>query len=567
MKDFLSLGRLLASSWKGMLLATAFSFLTISSNIALLAVSALLIAKAAYQPPVLDLMVLIVGVRFFGIARAVCRYLERYFAHDVTFKILKKIRVAVYQNIEPLAPAKLFDYRSGDLLSRIVADVETLKEFYLRVLAPPLTALLVLIAVFVFLACFSFRVALILLVFFLLGGVIVPLLMAGLSRGVKKRMGEIKSELNAQLVDSIQGMTEIIVYGQTGRQLQEIGRLGRELSALQSKMARLSGLSQTFTQSAMNLAFWGTLFTAIPLVHSGRIEGVYLAMLALTTVSSFEAILPLPLIYAYGEESLAAWQRIGQISGAAAGITPNQETLQPADYSLEIKNLRFRYKQDQPWIIDGLNFSLPQGSSLGITGPNGTGKSTLVNLLLGFYAYAQGSILVGGRELKDFRQEDGRNLFGVVSQQTYLFNTTVRENLLLAKPEAGEAELLKAAQRAGIHDFILSLPHGYDTYIGEGGYKLSGGQRQRLAIARVLLKDAPILILDEAEANLDPIAAREVMQSLVDIRAGKTTLVISHRPQILEKLDQILVFAAGAGQEDLSFLSRQNRKTVQAAKT
>lgn len=541
MKEFIHLGQLLASSWKGMAAATMFSFLTVASNIGLLAVSAVLISRAAFHPPILDLMVLIVGVRFFGISRAVFRYLERYFSHDVTFKILKRIRVDLYERLEPLAPACLLTYRSGDLLSRLVADVETLKEFYLRVLAPPLTAFLVLAATFAFLAHFDVRFALILLIFFLLAGVVVPLVIMKLSRGMKKRMIEVKAALNAQLVDSIQGMTEIIVYGQAERQRQETARLGQELAALQERAAKLSGLSQAATQLAMNLSFWGILLTAIPLVQSGRLEGIYLAMLALSAGSSFEAVSPLPLIYTYGEESLAAWKRLRQIACTPAQITDNPVPLQPRDYSLEIKNLSFRYGPEKPWVLKELNLTLPQGVRLGITGPSGAGKSTLVNLLLRFYEYEEGSVQLGGQELKDYRQEDVRRLFGVVSQHTHLFNTTVRENLLLAKPEADEEEIRRAAQGARIHDFIQGLPQGYDTYIGEGGFKLSGGQRQRLALARVLLKGAPILVLDEAEANLDAIAAKEVMGELLDLLKGRTTLVITHRPEILDKMDQILM--------------------------
>ncbi|NLI90807.1 MAG: thiol reductant ABC exporter subunit CydC [Peptococcaceae bacterium] len=551
MKEFLRLVRLTAFSWKGMLAATVFSFFTVSSNIGLLAVSALLISRAAFHPPVLDLMVLIVGVRFFGVSRAVFRYLERYVSHDVTFKILRKIRISIYEKLEPLAPALLMNYRSGDLLTNLVADVETLKEFYLRVLAPPLTAFLVLSANFVFLAWFDLRLAFLFLFFFLLAGIAVPLLIAELGRGVKERMVRVKAALNAQLVDSIQGMTEMIVYGQAERQRQETGKLNRELTMLQDKMAKLSGISQAATQLAMNLAFWSVLLAATSLVRSGSLDGVYLAMLALSTGSSFEAVIPLSLIYAYGEESLAAWKRIRNITSASPDVADHPIPAELRDYSVEIKDLRFRYDQGKPWILDGLNFVLPQGGRVGISGPSGAGKSTLVNILLRFYEYEEGSVLLGGQELKHLGQEDVRRLFGVVSQHTHLFNTTVRENLLLARPQASEDEMVRAAQKALVHDFIKTLPKGYDTYIGEGGFKLSGGQRQRLAIARVLLKEAPILILDEAEANLDAIAEREVMQSLLNMMEGRTTLVISHRRLILEKMDQVIVLPPGIRQEDI----------------
>lgn len=588
MREFWQLVKLLAPYRPAMLAAALLSFATVGSNVGLMAVAAVLISRAALQPPVLDLMTLIVGVRFFGISRAVFRYLERYVSHDVTFRILGALRVDFYRRLEPLAPACLRSYRSGDLLSRLVAEVESLKDFYLRVLAPPLTALLVLGAMFVFLAGYGLRFALILLVFFILAGVVLPLSLKRLSRGVKEEMLKVRAEYNARLVDCIQGMTEIVVYGRTVSQMEEAARLGRKLAALQERMAWFSGLSQAGLQLAMHLCQWCILVAAVPLVQSGRLEGVFLAMLPLSAASGFEALQALPLMFSYWEESLAAWRRLRQVTQAAlpaeepqraeespqegkilqvedplpaeefqraeessrAGeISPVEESLpaeespgpaKPCGYFLEITDLSFRYSPAEPWVLQGFNLSLPPGGRAALLGPSGAGKSTLVNILLRFDPYQAGSIRLGGRELKDYRPEEARRLFGVVSQHTHLFNATVRENLLLAKPQAGEAELWQAARNAQIHDFIQGLPQGYDTYIGEGGYKLSGGQRQRLAIARALLKDAPILVLDEATANLDAITEGTLLESLLPALEGRSLLVITHRPVISDRMDQVI---------------------------
>ncbi|HHV65423.1 MAG TPA: ATP-binding cassette domain-containing protein [Peptococcaceae bacterium] len=372
-------------------------------------------------------------------------------------------------------------------------------------------------------------------------------------------------------------------------------------------MAGFSGLTQAGSQIAMNLAGWCVLVLAIPMVASGRLEGIFLAMLPLCVGTSFEAVASLPLVFSYWEESRTAWKRLREVTEAPNYLfsqahepqsqartltqhlsltqtlgqsqpqtqtpvpvqipTPNSSTakiptLTPepnpnpnktgtqekvisvpeltGQYSLEIKDLWFRYSPEEPWIFRGVSFNILQGEKVALTGPSGAGKSTLVNLLLRFYEYEIGTIKLGGKELKSYRPEDIRQVFGVVSQTTHLFNTTIRENLLLAKPSATEQEMWEAAKKAKIHDFIQSLPQGYDTYIGEGGYKLSGGQRQRVAIARALLKNAPILVLDEATANLDALAEREVLESLLELFQARTVLVIAHRRAPVKKMDKVI---------------------------
>ncbi|MFZ5645349.1 MAG: thiol reductant ABC exporter subunit CydC [Bacillota bacterium] len=546
MKTFIRLMALMAPYWKSMLLAAALGFLTVGSGIGLMATSAFLIAGAALHPPVLELMEAIVGVRFFGISRAVFRYLERYFAHDATFRVLSRIRVWFYTALEPLAPARLTEYRSGDMISRIVADVGTLEQFYLRVLSPPLVALLVLMLVFTFLAWFGLSLAFALLFFFLAAAVALPLGVWALSRGTGRRMVEIRSALNAQMVDTIQGMTEIVAFSRAGRQQEQVEALGRKFLDLQGRVAGIRGLSSALVGLTMNLAMWSVLLLAISLVNQGKLDGVYLAMLALAALSSFEAVLPLPMVYQHLEESLAAARRLFAITDAEPAVQdlPGPSPA-PRRYDLRVRDLHFSYIPDEPWALNGVDFVLPQGGRLAVVGPSGAGKSALVNLFLRFWDYREGSISLGGHELKSFSPDDLRRYISVVTQHTYLFNASVRENLLLAKPGAGEEELRRAAREAKIHDFIENLPQGYDTYVGERGFKLSGGQRQRLAIARALLKDAPVLLLDEATAGLDPVSEREVMESIHRLMEGRTTLVITHSLTGLDRMDEILVLERG----------------------
>jgi len=529
-----------------MALAALLGFATVGSGIGLMATSAYIVAKAALQPSIADLQVAIVGVRFFGIARGVFRYLERLVSHDVNFRLLARLRVWFYKSLEPLAPARLMHYRSGDILSRIVADIETLEHLYVRVVAPPIVAVLVGILMWFFMWRYDLWLAITTLISMALAGVGVPLLTRALSREPGRRLVSLRSELNASLVDGVQGVAELLAFGGEERHQERVGTLSREVAALQERMARIGGLHNSLTGLLTTLAVLVALIVAIPLVTAGELDGVSLAVLALAVIASFEAVASLPSAAQYLENSLEAGRRLFEIVDAEPPVhDPPPPSPTTRGYSLQLKNLRFRYAADEPPALDGVSFTLPQGGSLAVVGPSGAGKSTLVNLLLRFWEYDEGHITLGGQELRTYRGEDLRRMIGVVSQHTYLFNATVRDNLLLARPDAGRAEIERVAREAQIHDFIESLPQGYNTWVGEQGLKLSGGQRQRLAVARALLKDAPILVLDEPTANLDSLTECDVMGAIHSLMVGRTTLIITHRLVGLEAVDETLVLRAG----------------------
>jgi ABC-type multidrug transport system fused ATPase/permease subunit len=311
-------------------------------------------------------------------------------------------------------------------------------------------------------------------------------------------------------------------------------------------MAGIGGLHSALTGLLMNLATLAVLVVAIGLVGEGRLDGVYLALLILAVMSSFEAVLPLPQAFQYLENSLEASRRLLEVVDAEPAVSDPAVPLPvPGECSFHVEDLRFTYGAGEPPALDGIGFDLPQGGQVAVVGPSGAGKSTLIQLMLRFWDYQGGQILLGGRELRQYAQEDLRQLVAVVSQQTHLFNATVRDNLRLARPEATEEELVEAARQAQIHDFVQSLPQGYDTWIGEQGLRLSGGQRQRLAIARAILKDAPILILDEPTANLDALTERQILDALQTLMARRTSLIVTHRLVGLEAADEILVLRAG----------------------
>jgi ABC-type multidrug transport system fused ATPase/permease subunit len=296
----------------------------------------------------------------------------------------------------------------------------------------------------------------------------------------------------------------------------------------------------------MNLATVAVLAVAIHLVREGQLGGVFLAVLCLAVISSFEAVLPLPQALQHLDGSLEAGRRLFEIADTEPAVRePDAPAPLPQEHGISLRDLSFAYEPAGPRVLDRINLDLPQGGEVAIVGPSGAGKTTLLHLLVRFWDCQEGRILVGGRDLSALDAGKWRQMVSVVSQQTYLFHATVRENLLLARPEASEAEIVRAARQAQLHEFIESLPEGYYTWIGERGLRLSGGERQRLAIARALLKDAPILLLDEPTANLDAVTEREVLRSLQALAEGRTVLVATHRLVGLEDVDQIVVLDGG----------------------
>jgi thiol reductant ABC exporter CydC subunit len=522
------------------------SFAVTGASVGLMAVSAYLISKAALAANMTDLAVWITGVRFFAVARAGLRYAERYVTHLATFRILTALRVWFYRAIEPLAPAGLMPYRSGDLLTRIVADIETLENFYLRVVIPPLAAALVTLVTCLLLGSFDVWLGVALLAFILLTGVALPLASRWLSRQPAVAAVAVRAELNASLVDDIQGIADLLAYGQEEAYQARTLQLSQQLNRAQERLARVRGFGNGLAALFTSLAALAVLFLAIPLVTAGQIDGVFLALLPLAAIASFEAVQPLAHAWQTLESSQAAARRIFELLDAELAVvdpltppTHQLSNLPRLGLAIEVRDLRFRYAPDEPLVLDGLSFDVPAGGCLVITGPNGSGKSSLVNLLLRFWDYEGGTICIGGQDLRALPADDVRRLLAVVPQHPHLFNTTIRDNLRLANPAASDDDLVAACQHAQLHDFVQSLPQGYDTLVGENGLLLSGGERQRLAIACALLKDAPIFILDEATSQLDAVTEQHLWQSLAGFMATRTVLIISHWRAGLARCDRI----------------------------
>ncbi len=546
-RTFLRVIKLAADYKWWMALAALMGFFTVGSGIGLMMTSAYLIARAALHPSISELQVAIVGVRFFGISRGVFRYLERYISHEVTFRLLAKFRVWFYRALEPLAPARLIHYRSGDVLHRVVADVENLEHIYVRVIAPPLVALLTSLLMWFLLGSYGITFALMLTGFFWLGILVVPLAIRQLSKPAGEEMVAIQTRLNELAVDSLQGMADMIVYNLAQRHFQEFTRLNRRLTKLQQRMSIINGLHEALIGLLMNLSVFFILREAVPHVNDGTLSGIALSVLSIGTMAAFETVLPMPLAAQFLDSSLKSARRLFDITDARPAVQdpPAPHPYLPADFSIRVDNLSFAYSPSQEPVLRDIHLHLPERGKLAIVGASGAGKTTLINLLVRFRDYREGSIRLGGVELRNLPQEQVRDYISVVSQQTHLFNGTVRENLLLAQPDANDEALWNALHHAGLADTIRRLPEQLHTWIGEQGLHLSGGERQRLAIARALLKNSPIIIYDEPTANLDALSERDIMQTIVSQSAFKTTLVITHRLIGLDAMDEIVVLHSG----------------------
>lgn len=522
-----------------MALAVALGALTIGSGIALLSTSAYLISAAALLPSIAELQVAIVAVRFFGISRGVFRYLERLASHSASLRLLADLRAWFYAALEPLAPARLQQAHSGDLLSRAVSDIEDLQDFFVRVLAPPLAAVLVTTAFCVFLTFFSPALALAAIASFAFVGLVVPIITRFIGRGPSASLVASRARLTQTVIDGLQGLADLMANNASAGHAARAIETGGAIAHAETRLAWTAALHTSLTTLGVNAGGWLVLWLAIPMVSSGRILGVDLAVVALGTLAAFEAVLPFAQSAQALEAQLPAARRVFELVDAPPPVPePNRPAALSSSHNLSIRDLSFAYEAGSP-VLDGLSLDLPAGHKIAVLGASGAGKSTLFNLLLRFWDFQSGLIELGGIDIRQLPAEQMRAQFAVVPQQVHIFNATLEENLRLARPDATLADLEDAARRSGLLAFIEEQPAGWGTWAGEHGLRLSGGERQRLGVARALLRQAPILLLDEFTTHLDPATAQAVLAETLEAARDRSVLIIAHSLKGLSNLDAI----------------------------
>lgn len=543
--------RLLRPFRSRMALAVLCGAVMVASSIGLLGMAAYLIAAAALKPLLVLLMLPIYVVQVAGITRGASRYAERLTGHDVTFRLLARLRADVYRRLVSFGPAQLITYRNGDLLTRLVADIDELQHLYLNLIGPFLVAGLVAVLTAGLFAIFSPVLAWAALAALVVTGIGLPALAGRLSRGFGERQPGVRAELNTQLIDGIQGVQDVLAFGRQDDVMERMTMQDRALARIQLRMATASALQNALKDMLQSLAVWVILILAIPLVGEHIVGGVYLAFLALVMLASFEAIQPLAPALQFLGRALSAGERVRGLLDGPPAIADPADPLPlslagpDAGFALAFEQVSFAYGSGDAAALSDVSFSVPGDGRIAIVGPSGAGKSTLTRLIARFYEPDSGTIRLGGEDIRRLAVQDLRAALGVVSQDTYVFNNTLRNNMLLARPRATDAEVERALEQAQLGDFVRRLPEGLDTWVGEQGQRLSGGERQRLAVARALLKDAPILILDEPTANLDPVTELALLDTLNALMRGRTTILITHRLCRMERMGQILVLDAG----------------------
>ncbi|MEV5344308.1 thiol reductant ABC exporter subunit CydD [Streptomyces achromogenes] len=521
--------------------------LALGSAVGLMATSGWLISQASQQPPVLYLMVAVTATRAFGIGRAVFRYAERLVSHDAVLRMLADTRVAVYRRLERLAPAGLRGTRRGDLLTRLVADVDAFQDYWLRWLLPAGVAAAVSAASVGFTAWLLPEAGAVLAAGLLAAGVGVPLLTAAVARRTERRLAPARGVLATWVTELLTGTAELTVAGALPARTDAARRADRTLTGIAARAAAATGLGDGLTTLISGLTVTATAVCGAQAVAAGRLGGVAMAVVVLTPLAAFEAVLGLPLAVRHRQRVRRSAERVYEILDAAEPVRePEQPRPAPVTpFPVVLKGVAARYEGQRREALAGLDLTLERGRRIAVVGASGSGKTTLAQVLLRFLDPRAGSYTLAGVDACAVAGDHVRRLVGLCAQDAHLFDSSVRENLLLARKDATETELRGALARARLLDWVQSLPDGLDTLVGEHGARLSGGQRQRLALARALLAGFPVLVLDEPAEHLDLATADALTADLLAATEGRTTLLITHRLAGLDAVDEVIVLDAG----------------------
>jgi thiol reductant ABC exporter CydC subunit len=528
-------------------LATLLGAGAVAAAIGLIATSAWLISRSAQRPQESAVAIAIVGVQFFALARGLCRYGERLVGHDAAFRVLSEIRVSLYTCLERLAPLGLPAFRSGDLLARLVHDVDALQDLLLRMVPPFAIALGVGAATVALVWSMLPAAGLILLAALVIAATLVPWLTGRLAARGEGRQATVRAELTSSVVDLIEGAPELIVNGGAREQLRRTLAADSLLTRIAGASARTAGIGQGLTSLCCGLAMWGALLVGVAAVHAGRLDGVLLAGLALIPLVAFELVTGLPTATQTLQRVRRCAARVFEVMDTPAPVSEPAPplALPPPPHTMRVRGVRFTYPGAARPALDGIDLDLGPGRRVAVVGPSGAGKSTLAGVLLRFLPYDGGSVTLDGVEISDLDGDASRTVIGLVSQDAHVFDSTLEENLRLARRDASTDDLRAALAAVRLLDWTEQLPAGLNTEVGERGARMSGGQRQRLAIARALLADFPLIVLDEPGEHLDTQTADAIVADLLAVTRETGTLLITHRLVGLQAVDEVLVLDRG----------------------
>ena len=479
-------------------------------------------------------------IRALAIMRTLGRYAERLVTHEATFRVLAQIRGWFFQQLIPLVPGRLALMRSGDLLSRMTADIDALDALYLRLVAPILVAILGVTAVTIVLATYAPIISIANGLILFVAAVYVPWLFNRLGNEGAERITVLMANYKIRQVDTLQGFADLLANQAYERYSVFLQQFSDRMIHTQRQNNHLTGISSALTFLLSQISFTVVLVLAGLLYTENQLTGSEVALVVFCVLASFELVTPLPQALQMLAKTQKSAQRIRQVAKLKPTITePQQILLLPQSYDLQLSDVCFRYSDQQDWVLKNINVQIPLGTKLAIVGASGSGKTTLLHLIMHYFDPEIGQVALAGYSLSQYGSEPLMTCFGVLSQRSQLFATTIKENLLIAKPDATAKELDAAIKAAGLEKFISYLPEGLNTWVGESGVKVSGGEARRIALARLYLKDAPILILDEPTEGLDSETERDVFQALSVFATQKTIIMVTHRAAGLSLVDKV----------------------------
>ena len=539
MKELTSIIKIVTLEKKDILLSIFFGFLAGIAAVGLFGSSGYLISRAALVPPLYALTVLIAFLKLFGFVRALGRYAERYYSHRATFTMLSNIRLAFYEKLEPHAPRIFQRYRSGDLLARIVGDVESLQNFFLRVYYPPVVMVIIFLATIAFTTIFSLGMAVVLLVGLLLTGFLIPFLFALRQRKIENRVREARGDLSTDVTEFLYGFRDLKIYQQLEEKENGLEASSETYVREQEKQGKQRVYSQSMNTFATLIISWVVTGLGAFLVSEGDLNGLFLAMLVMISLTVFENAAPMAVLPSHFDDSRRASERLFNVVEGVEGDQGAASLSGESPYGFQLEKVSFRYPDEKRDSLNQVTIDLAPGSKTAIVGPSGSGKSTLMQLLLKVQTATEGDIRIDGKPLASLGEESLWAHANVVLQENHFFYGTIRDNLSLAKEGLSDEEMERALDQAQLSAFTL------DDEVFEKGENLSGGEKQRLAIARAILRGERLWMLDEPTSSIDALTERDIYHHIFEEAKEDTLVLISHRLTGLDQMDQIIVMEEG----------------------